>query len=56
MVIPTHVNTKGLKKESSDVEGICKELSCAREDVSTLKIKKSALPAEDMQIVVLSRS
>jgi len=56
MVIPTYVYAKGMKKHASDAEAICKELSCAREDVNTLSIKKSALPAEDMQIVVLSRS
>lgn len=56
MVIPTYIHAKGMKKQVSDAEGICKELACAREDVNTLKLKKSALPAEDMQIVVLSRS
>ena len=56
MVIPTYVHAKGMKKKVSDAEGICKELACAREDVNTLKLKKSALPVEDMQIAVLSRS
>ena len=56
MVIPTDVYAKGMKQKVSDVEGICKELSCAREDMNTLNIKKSSLPSEDMQITVLSRS
>jgi len=56
MVVPTYIHAKGMKKKVSDAEGICKELSCAREDVNTLSLKRSALPAEDMQITVLSRS
>ncbi len=56
MVIPTYVHAKGQKSKASGPEGICKELACAREDVNTLKLKKSALPVEDMQIAVLSRS
>ena len=55
MVIPSYYETPGLKEKFDDVDGFCKELSCPREDVGKLKLTKSALPEDDIKIVVLTR-
>jgi L-ascorbate metabolism protein UlaG (beta-lactamase superfamily) len=56
LIIPSHYDVKGVKEKFADVEVFCKEMACPREDQNKLKIKKSALPAEDMQLVVLARA
>ena len=56
MVIPSHFDTKGMKEKMANVEDFCKEIACAREDLNKLKVKKSDLPVDDIQLVVLSRA
>jgi hypothetical protein len=55
LVIPSHFNVQGLKEKLEDVEGFCKEVACPKSEEKKLKITKSSLPAEDMQIVVLEK-
>lgn len=55
LVIPSHFDTKGLKKKLEGVEGFCKELSCPTEEVNKLKVTKSSLPQDDIRIAVLTR-
>jgi L-ascorbate metabolism protein UlaG (beta-lactamase superfamily) len=56
MVIPSHYDTKGMNEKLANVEDFCKEIACAREDLNKLKMKKSALPVDDIQLVVLSKA
>ncbi len=56
LVIPSYHHVDGLKEKREKAEAFCKELACPREDVSKFKVKKSALPTEGLQIVVLNRS
>ena len=55
MVIPSYFDVSGLKNKLDDVESFCKEVSCPREDINKLKITKSTLPQEDLEVRVLSR-
>ncbi|MFH1712501.1 MAG: MBL fold metallo-hydrolase [Patescibacteria group bacterium] len=52
IVIPSHFMIPGLKTKLGDVEKFCKELSCAREDSNKIKITKSSLPADEIEIIV----
>lgn len=55
LVIPSHFKVQGLKQKLTDVEPFCKELSCPREDQNKLKITRSTLPADEIQVAVLSK-
>lgn len=55
MVIPSYFSVKGLKKKLATVDSFCKELSCPMEEVNKLKLTKSALPTDEINIRVLSR-
>lgn len=55
LVVPSHFNVKGLKLKREDVEGFCKELACPTEEMNKLKVTKSSLPQEDINIAVLSK-
>ncbi|MCH8049171.1 MBL fold metallo-hydrolase [Patescibacteria group bacterium] len=55
LVIPSHFNIPGLKKKLEDVKAFCKELSCASEEAHKIKITKSSLPVDEVQIIVPTR-
>lgn len=55
LVIPSYFDTKGVKMKLDGVDGFCKELSCPTEEVNKLKISKSSLPQDDINVAVLSR-
>lgn len=52
MVIPSYYGSG----EMTDEKGFCKEVACPVEESPKLKIQKSGLPTDDMQMVVLKRS
>ncbi|MDP2631189.1 MAG: MBL fold metallo-hydrolase [Candidatus Uhrbacteria bacterium] len=56
LVIPSYYEIEGLKTKLAGVESFCKDLGCPREDSTKLKITKSSLPDEDVNVVVLARS
>jgi len=56
IVIPSHFKIPGLKAKLGDVEKFCKELACAREDSTKIKITKSSLPADEIQIIVPTKA
>ncbi len=56
IVIPSHFKVSGMKGDFVDEKAFCKELACPVDELAKLKIKKSSLPTEDMQLVVLKKS
>jgi hypothetical protein len=55
LVIPSHFAIDGLELEWANHEVFCREVACPRKDESKLKIVKSGLPIEDMELIVLSK-
>lgn len=55
LVIPSYYDVSGLKQKLDKVEGFCKELACPREDINKLKITRSSLPVDEINVRVLSR-
>lgn len=55
-VIPSYYDLPGVKMKLGDVEAFCKELACAREDVTKAKLSKSSLPQEDVNVIVVAKS
>jgi len=56
LVIPSYVQVDGLKTKLDSEDAFIKELGVSKEEMNKLKITKSALPQEDMGVIVLSRS
>ena len=56
IVVPSYFHISGSKRKLADVETFCKELACPREDTNKLKISKSSLPQDDIQVVILTKS
>ena len=56
MVVPSYFQIAGSKRKLADAETFCKELACPREDTNKLKVSKSSLPQDDVQVVVLAKS
>ncbi len=56
LVIPSHYKLPGQKEDFDGVEGFCKEMACPLMEQNKLKITKSSLPQEDMQIAILAKS
>ena len=54
IVIPMHYKTKDVKADIDDVEKFIKELGIEASYEEKLKINKKDLPAEDMELVILS--
>lgn len=56
IVVPSFVNVKGSKEKFAEVKDFCTEIGLTSEEVNKLKVTRSSLPAEDMQVISLTRS
>lgn len=56
LVVPSYFHVAGSKRKLADAEAFCKEMACPREDTNKLKITKSSLPQEDIQVAVLAKA
>jgi len=54
IIIPMHYKTKGVTLDIDEVEKFIKEMGIKPREEERLKISKKDLPAEDMELVVLS--
>lgn len=56
LVIPSHFKVQGLKEKFADVKPFCDELACPTEESKKIKLTKSGLPQEDIQIIVPAKA
>jgi L-ascorbate metabolism protein UlaG (beta-lactamase superfamily) len=56
IVIPMHYGLPGLKYDLVGVEKFVKEIGLPPQELDVLKIQKSGLPAEEMQLIILKKS
>lgn len=56
VVIPTHHKIAGIKADFKPVEEFVSEVAMKREDMNKINMKKSDLPLEDTQLIVLAKA